>query len=143
MDSKRGRLVGVDFGTKRTGIALADPLRMFAQAHGTYSPDEALAQLRRIHEAEGIETLVIGWPLLPDGTEGAGTARVEAYVRRLEGALPNVRIELWDERESSIEARELLFRAGVRKQGRREKGRLDAAAAAVILQSFLDSSTGT
>lgn len=138
-----GRIVGIDFGTRRTGIAVADPLGMFARTLGTFSPDEALAALRRLDADEGITIVVIGWPLTPDGKEGAAVERTAAYARRIEKALPHARIEQMDERFTSAEARELMLQAGVPRQRREKKGRLDAAAAAVILQSYLDSKTGT
>ena len=132
------RIVGIDYGTRRTGLAVTDPLRLFARAHGTFSPDEALEELRRLHAADGVERIILGWPLMPDGTEGASAERVALYERRIRKVLPNVPVVRWDERNTSIEARELMIEAGVPKKRRREKGRVDSAAAAVILQSYLD-----
>ena len=139
----RGRIVGIDFGLKRTGLAVADPLRMFARILGTYSPEESLVVLEQLDKTEGIDLLVLGWPLTPEGDEGAAVDRVRVYERRLRKALPNVPLERWDERNTSIEARELMIEAGVRKKRRSEKGRVDAEAAAVILQSYLDATNGT
>ncbi len=139
----RGRIVGIDFGLKRTGLAAADPLRMFARTLGTYSPEESLVVLEKLDKTEGIDLIVLGWPLTPEGEEGAAVDRVRSYERRLRKALPNVSVERWDERNTSIEARELMIEAGVRKKRRSEKGRVDAEAAAVILQSYLDATTGS
>ena len=61
----RARLVGVDHGAKRVGLAVADPLRLFAQPLGTFGPAEAVDRLRTLHADEGIETVVVGWPLTP------------------------------------------------------------------------------
>lgn len=127
----------MDFGTKRTGIALADPLRLFAQPAGAFPPGEAVDELRRIHREEGIETLVIGWPLTEAGEEGISVQRVKEYVARLERALPGVEIVRWDERFTSEYAKRKIAEAGPRKGMRGRKGRVDAAAAAVILQEFL------
>lgn len=132
------RIVGIDFGRKRVGVALADPLRMFALVHGTFDQAGVLAELRAIDDNDGIETVVVGWPLTLEGTEGVAVKSVETYVRRIQRVLPHVDLVRWDERYSSEEARELLVRAGVPRSQRREKGRLDAAAAAVILQQYLD-----
>lgn len=138
-----GRIVGVDFGARRTGIAVSDPLRLFAHPRGTFSPREALAELQRINATDGIELIVLGWPLAPDGEEGPAVERVRAYEREIRLALPAVTIMRWDERYTSAEAKELLIAAGVPKKRRSEKGRVDAAAAAVILQSYIDSNYST
>lgn len=134
----RPRIVGVDVGTKRVGIAIADPLRLFAQPHGTYTPREALRELRTIQEDDGIETVVVGWPLTEEGEEGEATEMVEAFVEKIRSSLDGVRVARSDERYTSEMAKDLLREAGVRQPGRRDKGRVDAAAAAVILQDYLD-----
>jgi putative holliday junction resolvase len=133
------RLVAVDYGTKRVGLAVADPLRLFARPLGTWPPDEAVEELRRIHREEGLEAVVLGWPLTPEGEEGEATARVRPFLNRLRRVLPDVEVVTWDERYSSQDAAAALLAAGVRKKARREKGRVDRAAAAVILQQYLDA----
>lgn len=131
------RLVSVDYGTKRVGIARADPLGFFAQPYGTFTPGEALKALRRLAAEEGIATLVIGWPLTEEGEEGAMTELVQAYVNRLEKALPGVQIVKWDERYTSEMARRRIREVGGRLT-RDNRGRIDAAAAAIILQDYLE-----
>ncbi|GIV59300.1 Holliday junction resolvase RuvX [Rhodocaloribacter litoris] len=133
------RIVAVDYGTKRVGLAVADPLRLFARPFGTYGPSEAVAVLRQLRAEEGIEVIVVGWPLLPDGTEGAATRRVRQYINRLRNALPGVEIVTWDERYTSEMARQAIREAGARRKARRDRARVDAAAAAVILQEYLDA----
>ena len=136
--SKKSRIVGVDVGTKRVGVAVADPLRLFAQAHGTYTPEEALDVLRGIRDEESIDRIVVGWPLTEDGTAEDATEMVEAYVDRIREALGEVEVVREDERYTSEIAKDLLRRAGVNQPGRYDKGRVDAAAAAVVLQGYLD-----
>lgn len=138
MPSHAPRIVAVDPGSRRVGLALADPLRLFAQPWGTFPPDRALEALRRLHAEEGIAAIVLGWPLEPDGTEGPAVARVRPFYNRLRRTFPRVAIVPWDERGSSRRAAEVLRAAGVRKKERAAKGRLDRAAAAVILQEYLD-----
>lgn len=133
------RIVGVDVGTKRVGIAVADPLHTFAQAEGTYAPEEALEELRALARDEGIKTVVVGWPLTEEGEAGDATEMVQAYVERIEEALGTVTVVREDERYTSEMAKDLLRRAGVQQPGRYDKGRVDAAAAAVILQGYLDT----
>jgi putative holliday junction resolvase len=136
------RLVAVDPGTKRVGLAVADPLRLFAQPLGTYSPDEAVEVLRRLHREEGLEAIIVGWPLTLEGEEGEATERVRPYLNRLRNAFPGVSVIEWDERFSSQRAGEALVEAGVPKKARRAKGRVDRAAAALILQEYLDEYAG-
>lgn len=133
------RLVGVDVGTKRVGLATSDPLQLFARPHDTYTPTAALDELVRLAEGDGIEAVVVGWPLTEDGAAEEATEMVRAYVERIKAALPQVPIERRDERYTSERAKALLRRAGVSQPGRYDKGRVDAAAAAVILQDYLDA----
>lgn len=128
-------------GTKRVGVAIADPLGLFAQVHGTYAPDEALEALREVRDEEGIERIVVGWPLTEKGEEGDATDMVQSFLDRLREVLGEVRVIREDERYTSEIAKDLLRRAGVSQPGRYDKGRVDAAAAAVILQGHLDSET--
>ena len=130
--------MGVDVGTKRVGIAVADPLRLFAQTRGTYPPGEALEALRKMSGEEGIDTIVVGWPLTEEGTAEDATDMVESYVDRIREALGEVTVVREDERYTSEIAKDLLRRAGVSQPGRYDRGRVDAAAAAVILQGYLD-----
>lgn len=132
------RIVAVDPGNRRVGLAVSDPLGLFAQPLGTFSPDEAVERLRQFHAEHGIARLLVGWPLTLDGEEGEAVERVRPYFNRLRNAFPGVPVEPWDERFSSQRAAELLVNAGVRRKARAEKGRLDQAAAAVLLQEYLD-----
>ncbi len=132
------RIVAVDYGTKRVGVALADPLRLFAQPYGTFSQDEAVARLRTLHAEEGLAVVVVGWPLTEAGEEGAATQRVQQYINRLRKALPGVALVKWDERYTSELAKERLKEAGGRQKQRADKGRVDAAAAGIILEEYLD-----
>jgi putative Holliday junction resolvase len=139
LSDSTARVVGVDVGTKRVGIAVADPLRLFAQVEGTYSPDEAMEVLADLQDEHGIATVVVGWPLTEEGTEDEATEMVDAFVDRIRERVGEVPVERRDERFTSEIAKDLLRRAGVSQPGRYDKGRVDAAAAAVILQNYLDS----
>lgn len=132
------RVVGVDVGTKRVGVAVADPLRLFARPHGTYTPDESLDTLRSLREEAGIERIVVGWPLTEDGAAEDATEMVQTYVDRIRETLGAVEVVREDERYTSEIAKDLLREAGVSQPGRYDKGRVDAAAAAVILQGHLN-----
>lgn len=111
---------------------------MFAQVYGTFAPDEALDELGRLADGDGIAEIVVGWPLTLEGTEDEATERVDAYVEQMREAVPGVEIARRDERFTSEMAKDALREAGVRQPGRFDKGRVDAAAAAIILQDYLD-----
>lgn len=133
------RVVGVDVGTKRVGIAVADPLQLFATPHDTVPPDEAVGVLRELERTAGIETIVFGWPLTEAGEEGEATDMVQSFIDRVRDGLSEIEVARRDERFTSEIAKDLLRRAGVSQPGRYDKGRVDAAAAAVILQAYLDA----
>ncbi len=126
------RIAAVDFGTKRVGLAIADPLRIFAQPEGTYSQDAAVQRLRKWHVDPGLEVVVVGWPLTESGEESAATRRVHEYANRLRNALPGAGIVPWDERWTSEEAKDRLRDLPKRKRN------VDAVAAGIILQEYLD-----
>lgn len=138
MDVGKPRILAVDYGKKRVGLAVSDPMRWFAQPLGTYAPREALHQIRQYCQQNVVEQILIGWPLTEDGEEGEATEWVQAYINRLSKMVPAVPILKRDERFSSQLARAAIRAAGARQKARRDKGRVDAAAAAIILQAYLD-----
>lgn len=133
-----GRVVAIDYGTKRVGLAKSDPLGMFAQPAGTFSPDEALEFLVQLDQSDPLRAIVIGWPLEEDGSHGKMIKLVSEYINRIRKRLPEVEIVRRDERYSSERAKELIRsgeRPSMRKTGRE---RIDMAAAGIILQEYLD-----
>lgn len=142
LDAPAPRIVAVDYGTKRVGIALADPLRLFAQPHGTFTQQGAVDELKRICAEDGLDTIVVGWPLTLEGERGKATERVQQYINRLRNALPSsVHIVRRDERFTSEMAKDAIRQFGVKRSGhpKNDRGRVDAAAAALILQDYLDT----
>ena len=131
------RVAGVDYGARRVGIALADPLRLAARPLGVYPPGRALDVLAGL-AADDVGVIVVGWPLLDDGGEGAAVDRIRPFLGRLKKAAPGAEVVVQDERDSSRRAMAGMVEAGVPRGKRRKKGALDAAAACVILQDWLD-----
>src|SRR5690606_27399575 len=135
------RIVGADLGTRRTAIAVSDPLRLFARPVRTYTPAEAIDIIRGIADRDARETIVFGWPLDADGNENEATERVARYIERVARSLelinPPVIVERWDERGSSREALDALIRAGAKRKQRGRAGATDRVAAAIILQQYL------
>ena len=132
------RLVGIDVGKKRVGIAQTDLLKTFANPVGTYSPEQVIAQIGEIISRSKVEAFVIGWPLQPDGKEGEATSMVQIFINRLSSTFPNIPVHKIDERYSSNEALGLMVDAGVKRKKRKQKESVDRIAAAVILQRYLE-----
>ena len=131
--------MALDLGEKRIGIALSDPLRMIAKADRVIkrrSRKEDYATYRRIIEESSISLVVVGLPLMLDGEDSQQTSWVRNYTEQLTTEV-TIPVELWDEGYSTVEAEEALKMGGVRRKKLRD--RVDAVAAAVILQSYLDA----
>ncbi len=132
-----GRIAAVDYGRKRVGIALSDPLRLFARPVGAFSPRAALDFLTTIRDTDGLSLVVLGWPLDQDGNEGAAVEMVRPFLKRIEALLPQTPIVLQDERYTSEEAKSRIHAAGRWQQARHDKGQIDAEAACVLLEDYL------
>jgi putative Holliday junction resolvase len=135
------RVLGLDLGERRIGVALSDPLGWLASPLTVLSCESREAELAAIEELtrkHQVERVVVGYPRSLSGTVGPQAQRVDKYVERLRTRLP-VPVVLWDERLSTVQAERLIRETGKRVQ----RKRIDAAAAAVILQSYLDSHSQT
>lgn len=136
------RALGIDYGAKRIGLALSDPGGRVAVPLRTLEREDdrsAAREIARIVRDEGVERLVVGEPVGLDGTRGEAAERARRFAERL-AALTGLAVELVNESLTSVEAAERLRAAGV--DLRRDPGRLDAAAAQILLQEALDR-TGT
>ncbi len=142
MADEAGRIIGIDVGGKRVGLARSDPFKSFASPVGTFSPDESFDEIeRQIKSAGPVTGFVIGWPLTPQGDRTHATGLVEEYINKLKKKFPNIEIFMIDERFSSRDARKILVESGVPKKKRSKKGRVDQAVAAYLLQQFLESNS--
>jgi putative Holliday junction resolvase len=134
--------LGIDHGEARVGLAISDALGCLAHPLETVRTTGALDRIAAIVRERGIDTVVLGFPLRVDGTEGSAAERVRAFLERLRPRLPGgVRVVLQDESLSTRQAAEHLRHAG--KKSRRHRPVIDQAAAVVILQDFLDEISGT
>jgi putative Holliday junction resolvase len=140
--------MGIDVGTRRIGLAISDVTRTLARPLKTIeaaSPEDAVGRVadeiaRAAAEDDGVSTVVVGLPVRLDGTASEQTARVTAFIAALARKTP-IAIVTADERLSSVEAESRI--AGRAKDWRERKKKLDAAAAAVILQDYLDGASGS
>ena len=133
------RSMGLDVGEVRIGIALSDPTGLIAQGHATLERsgwDRDLAYLVKVAEEHEVDRFVVGNPLNLDGSAGRQAERSRDFAERLKEAT-GLAVVLWDERFTSLSAEKILIEAGVRRKKRR--GAIDRMAAAIMLQSYLDS----
>ncbi len=136
-----GRVLGIDYGTRRVGLAISDPLRVLAGPVGTWDNDpDLMKRLAELITGEGVTLVVVGMPYAPDGGKGAKAREVDAFIARLKCHHP-VPVETWDESYTSVEAQRLLIEGGKRRKQRRAKGAVDTMAARLLLQQFLDAHT--
>ena len=133
------RLLGIDFGAKRVGIAITDPLRIFAYALVTITNDNNFWKVfNQLFVDYEIETIVLGYPLKESGKRSSSTELIEKFKEILENNT-NIPIVLSDERYSSVIAKQQILESVKSKKKRRDKGLVDKNAAAIILQEYLDS----
>jgi putative holliday junction resolvase len=133
------RILGIDFGTVRVGMAVSDPLRIIAQSVGTFTNNAGIFNtVATIARQYDVGLVVIGMPYTLKGEKGMKAEEVDKFISRLKERL-NVDVVPWDERFTSRIARQTLIQMGTtKKQRRTDKGKVDAMASALILQSFLD-----
>jgi putative holliday junction resolvase len=133
------RILGIDHGTKRMGIAISDELKMIAQPV-EFIPAEPFAdflvRLKELLREKEVELIVVGLPRNLNGSYGPAALKVQEFTAALKGAV-TVPIQTWDERLTSVQANRYLIEAKVRREQRKEK--VDKLAAAILLQSYLDS----
>ncbi len=139
MTAPKGRILAIDYGEKRVGLAMTDPLQVLASGAGTIANDGRVAAeiVKRVRE-EGIVLVVVGLPYAPDGGVGAKGAEILKFVEELRGTL-DVPVETWDESFSSVRAQQVFREAGMKQKQRRVKGRIDEMAARLFLQEYLET----
>ncbi len=133
-----GRIMGIDYGTKRIGIALADPLNIFASPLKTVRNNEFEEFLREYLKTEKIDGFVIGYPRTMNNEASEAVKYINPFIRKLSIAYPGIPVHLVDERFTSGMALSAMIEGGVRKKQRKDKAMVDKISAAIILQSFLD-----
>ena len=133
------RILALDHGTKRVGIAVSDELKMIAQPLEFFPAEpfaDFLARLKELIREKELELIVVGMPRNMDGSYGPAALKVREFVAALRDAVA-IPIQTWDERLTSAQAQRFLIQGGVRRKERKEK--VDKTAAAILMQSYLDS----
>ncbi|TAD86811.1 MAG: Holliday junction resolvase RuvX [Bacteroidetes bacterium] len=131
------RILALDYGTKRTGIAVTDPLQIIATGLTTVSSQQLRPFLTAYFAKEAVEQVIIGLPYNLNGTDTHATKPVKDFIRLFKKDHPNVPITTVDEQYTSQMAVQALVQSGVKKQQRRNKALLDEMAATIMLQAFL------
>ena len=137
------RLIGIDYGRKRTGLAASDPLGIFASALDTVDSTKLIEYLKNYTEKERIVHFVVGYPVNMDGRPSEAQADVDVFLKQLEKAFPGTPVTLEDERFTSVLAHRAMIDGGMKASQRRDKTSVDKISAAIILQSYLDRQNGS
>ena len=133
------RILSIDYGKKRTGLAVSDPLQLIAGGWGTVATHELYAYLPQYVAREQVERIVIGEPRQPNGQPSENLARVQQFVNRWRKQRPDIPIEYYDERFTSVLAHQAMLDAGLKKKARQDKALVDEVSATIILEDYLRS----
>ncbi len=134
-----GRILAIDFGSKRSGIATTDPLGIVATPLKALFTHHIFDFLSQYFKKEEVEKVVVGWPKNIDGSDTNNTPLVRAFLNRFKKLYPEMPLSLQDEWNTSNFAKTALIQSGVKKKRRRDKLAIDQISAVLILQSYLES----
>lgn len=136
-----GRIIGIDYGRKRIGIAVTDPLQMFASPLTTISPPEFDNFMKDYLKIEKVDAFVIGYPRQMNNQPSESVKYIDPFIRKLKKSYPEIELHYADERFTSQLAFRSMIEGGVKKEDRKNKAMVDRISASIILQSFLDTRT--
>lgn len=134
-----GRILAIDYGTKRTGIAVTDPLRIIPGGLTTVSTHELPAFLAGYFAKEQVDRIVVGYPTNMNGDESASMKQIRPFVDKLKKQYPDKEVVMFDERFTSVLAQKAILDAGIKKMARRNKALVDEVSATIILESYMNS----
>ena len=133
------RILSIDYGQKRTGLAVTDPLQIIANGLDVVETKHLEKYLADYLAREDVETIVVGYPRQTNGQDSENMKRITPFLGRLRRLYPDKRIELYDERFTSVLAHQAMLDSGIRRKARQNKGLVDQISATIILQDFLES----
>jgi putative holliday junction resolvase len=131
------RILAIDYGKKRTGIAVTDPLQIIATGLTTIDSHELIPFLKKYFEAEAVELIIIGMPKSLDDSDTHGTEPAKKAIERIRKAFPLTPIKEVDERYTSKMAKSAMIEMGMKKKDRKVKGNIDVIAATIMLQEYM------
>ena len=133
------RILAVDYGKKRCGIAVTDPLKIIAGGLATVATSELLSFIKDYTTREQVETIVVGEPKQPNGQPSENLPRVRAFVAQLKKMMPTMPVEYYDERFTSVLAHKAMIDGGLKKKARQNKALVYEISATIILQDYMNS----
>lgn len=133
-----GRIVAIDYGRKRVGVAVTDPLKMIANGLTTVHPEKILTFLTDYTQKEEVDTIVVGYPKQMDNQNSEAIQYIKPFLKKLRKQFPEITVEKEDERFTSKMAQQAMIDGGMKKKQRRDKENVDRVSATIILQSYLE-----
>lgn len=133
------RILSIDYGKKRTGLAVTDPLKLIAGGLATVSTSELFNYLQDYIKKEQVEKVIIGKPLQTNGEPSENLNRVQQFVNRWKKNIPQIPIEYYDERFTSVLAHRAILDSGIGKKARQNKALVDEISATILLQDYMES----
>jgi putative Holliday junction resolvase len=133
-----GRILAIDYGQKRTGLAATDPLQIIANSIGTVPSSEVISFLKNYTVSEKVDAFVVGYPRQMNNTLSESVKYIDPFIASLKKAFPGINVYLMDERFTSKMAVQTMIAGGVKKKDRQNKSLIDSISATIILQSFME-----
>ncbi len=134
-----GRILSIDYGQKRTGIAVTDNLQMIANGLTTVNTKELESFILDYVKREDVEVIVVGQPKQTNGQDSENMKRITPFVNRLRKLLPDIKIDLYDERFTSVLAHQAILTSGIGKKARQDKALVDKISATIILEDYMEN----
>ena len=132
------RILAIDYGTKRVGLAVTDPLQIIATSLATVRAHDIIVYLKNYLQTESVECFVVGKPMKLDGSDSQSAVHVEKFISLLTKNFPEIKIERIDERYTSTIATRAMLEMGLKKKDRQKKEKVDQLSAVLILQSYME-----
>lgn len=133
------RIMAIDYGTKKTGIAVTDPLKIIANGLNTVPTNRLMDFFEEYFFTEVVETIVFGVVIRADGTPGSNQPRINKLMKEIKKKYPQINITTFDESFTSLRAKEIILKSGVKKKKRRDKSLVDKISAVLILQDYMEA----
>ena len=132
------RILSIDYGKKRTGIAVTDPCQIIANGLTTVDTPRLMTFLKDYTQREAVERIIVGLPKQTNGLDSENLPRVQAFVAQLTKILPHIPVEWWDKRYTSLLAHQTMIESGISRKARRDKALVDTISATIILQGWME-----
>ena len=132
------RILSIDYGKRRTGLAVTDPCQIIAGGLTTVETPSLLKFLQDYVAKEPVERFVVGLPKQTNGLDSENLPRVQAFVQKLQATFPDIPVEWWDERYTSVMAHQVILNSGIGRKARQNKALVDGISATIILQGWME-----